>query len=57
MERLKIINHKASCVARFVLENWFLEILQNLDINYAFTFHSAIELVNLKICQFCIVQN
>ena len=56
MEQLKN-NGKASCVARFVLERWFLKILQNLNINYAFTFHSAIELelMNIKICQFCIV--
>ena len=41
-------NGKASCVARFVLllESLFLKILQNLDINYGLTFHSAIELMN-----------
>ena len=48
-------NGKASYVARFVLESWFLKILQNFNVNYAFTFHSAIELELMKICQFCIV--
>ena len=49
---------KAFCVARFVLEIIFLETLQHLNINYTLTFHSAIELmnINLKTCQFCIVQ-